>query len=71
MKELEPYNDLLYLAKDKEDFLLNVEKAIAENNPQLSEGRKLIARQNDWSVRVKSIEDLIQCHIVRNTGHKS
>jgi glycosyltransferase involved in cell wall biosynthesis len=71
MKELEPFNDLLYLAKDKEDFLLNVEKAIAENNPQLSERRKLIARQNDWSVRVKSIEDLIQCHIVRNTGHKS
>ncbi len=60
MRELKQYKDALYLAKDRKDFLNMIEKALSENNWALSVNRKMIARRNDWSERVKTIDQLIK-----------
>jgi glycosyltransferase involved in cell wall biosynthesis len=50
MKELERYKDIIYLSVTKEDFLKNVETALNENDSEIKEIRKDIARANDWNM---------------------
>jgi len=50
MRELTRYEDLIYLAKDKEDFLNKVDRALNERDNGIRELRKDIARKNDWTM---------------------
>jgi|GEM_PF-1685648 len=59
LKELEIYKDYLYFADTKEDFVVQIECAIAENNPKLQQVRIDLARKNDWQHRYKSMADAI------------
>ncbi|HSP63712.1 MAG TPA: glycosyltransferase [Pyrinomonadaceae bacterium] len=51
LPELESLRDLLYLARDREDFLLQLDQALAENDPELIERRRSFAAQNTWQKR--------------------
>ncbi len=51
LTELFPYSDLVYLSSDKEEFLKNIEAALAENDPLLMEKRVSLAKLNDWESR--------------------
>lgn len=59
MKELLPFNNLIYLAKDKQDFFKKLELAIIEDNPELIAKRKEIAGLNDWEKKAKSITEAL------------
>jgi GT2 family glycosyltransferase/SAM-dependent methyltransferase len=49
--ELLPYAKYLYLAKDKNDFLKNIESALHENNKNLITERIELAKKNTWEAR--------------------
>jgi glycosyltransferase involved in cell wall biosynthesis len=59
MRELRAFNDLLYLAKDKEDFLEKLEMSLFEKDATIRLKRKEFAKLNDWSLKAKSIEDFL------------
>jgi GT2 family glycosyltransferase/glycosyltransferase involved in cell wall biosynthesis len=58
MPELEPYRELLWFAGD--DFAETLDRALAENNPQLRERRIAFARENTWSKRVAVMKNAIR-----------
>ncbi|MDI6889847.1 MAG: glycosyltransferase [Thermodesulfovibrionales bacterium] len=58
--ELEPYGDILYFYKTKEDFVLQTEKALEEKDLNLIEKRIDIARQNTWEKRFVEFDQLIR-----------
>lgn len=55
MKELLPYRDLLYMARDKEDFLLKLNESLHESDKGLCERRKEVAGSNDWDEKAREI----------------
>ena len=55
MKELLPYRDLLYTARDREDFLLKLEASLQETDKGLCERRKKVAGSNDWNEKAREI----------------
>ena len=59
MQELMPFRCLLYLAKDKLDFLDYLKLAMAETDEEVKIRRKEIAKLNDWSVKVKSLVETL------------
>ncbi|MEO8215487.1 MAG: glycosyltransferase [Acidobacteriota bacterium] len=60
MPELYPYEDLLYIATDDDDFVRKVDLAIEESDPGIVERRIEMARQNTWTERVTRIKDGIR-----------
>jgi len=59
MKELLPFADLLYLAKDRQDFSIKLESALMENDDRMKAKRRELARLNDWSVKVRSLQQAL------------
>lgn len=59
LSELNPYRELLYLADDKDDFLVKLDRALVETDDALVERRKKFAWQNTWDKRVLSIGDAL------------
>jgi len=55
LPELEPFRDLLYIARDRDDFLAQLDRALAENDPKLSDQRRNFAAQNTWQRRYEVI----------------
>jgi glycosyltransferase involved in cell wall biosynthesis/uncharacterized coiled-coil protein SlyX len=56
LPELLPYGDDCYIASDTPDFLVQVEKALAERNDHEKVLRRLqLARENSWDARVEII----------------
>lgn len=55
LSELEKMRDLIYLAKDNDDFILSIKKALNENNPELKSKRIQYARENSWDIRVEQL----------------
>ena len=55
LPELEPLGDLLYIAHDRDDFLVQLDKALAEDDPQMVERRRSFAAQNTWAKRYDTI----------------
>lgn len=49
-KELGRYKDVIYFARDKEDFLKNVEIALEERQDGIRELRRNTAKLNDWKM---------------------
>ena len=56
MSELEPYRDYVYLAQDKDEFVAQLDRALAEDTPELAAGRRSLAQQHTWGNRQKLIE---------------
>ena len=64
-EDLEPFADNVYLSRNYEDFLSNIDLAIQENNAQRLENRIKLAEKNNWSYRVNLLNQLI-AQFIRN-----
>jgi GT2 family glycosyltransferase/glycosyltransferase involved in cell wall biosynthesis len=56
LPELAPYREHLYIAENAQDFAKMIDQALAEDNPNLAEERKQIARRHTWENRYRQIE---------------
>ncbi len=54
-----------YLAENHEQFLQQIESALAENNPELVRLRSEVANSNTWEVRIMQLWDLTRLRLVR------
>ncbi len=59
MAELPHNTDLLYIAKDPEDFARKVDAALQEDDPQQKQRRIGFARENTWAARVDAMEQAV------------
>lgn len=59
MKELKVLSDMLYLAENKEDFLIKLDQAIAETDAGIRLRRKESAKLNDWTVKARLLEEAL------------
>ena len=57
---MQVFKDHVYLTSSKEEYVLNIEKALNENAPELEEKRIQFAREHTWENNVKAIYDVIQ-----------
>lgn len=65
MNELEIWGDAVYTAESREEYVALIDRAVNENNSNLREERRQIARSNTWSNRVATIADHLasSCHM--------
>jgi len=56
LPELDPYREYLYIAKDSDDFVAKLDRAIAEDDPEMMARRKAFAERHTWEERYKRIE---------------
>lgn len=63
LAELEKVRELIYLAKDKFDFINCIRIALEENDPQLRERRMAYARQNSWAIRVEQLIGTVENYL--------
>lgn len=55
LPELEPFGSLVYLADSSEDFVRQLERAVAEDSPDLQARRRNVARENTWRARCEHL----------------
>jgi GT2 family glycosyltransferase/glycosyltransferase involved in cell wall biosynthesis len=60
LPELLPYKEYLYISESKEEFLANIEKALAESDETLIRNRIELAKENDWEGRFEEIKSAIR-----------
>lgn len=58
--EVVPYKEFIYISKDKEEFINNINIALNETDTSLKEGRRGIAINNSWKSRVNEIEAILK-----------
>ncbi|MCL6267167.1 glycosyltransferase [Flagellimonas myxillae] len=59
-KAMEMFEDHVYLASSKEEYIQLAEKALAENSPKLQAERIEFAKSHTWENNVKAIYDAIK-----------
>ena len=57
--DINSFSDVAYVVNNDQEFLLAIDKAIAEDNSERKEARLKVAEQNTWTVRVKQFWDII------------
>ncbi len=57
--ELERLREIIYIAKNNEDFLNMLEIALKENDPIVKQKRISFAKENTWDKRVSELNDII------------
>lgn len=70
MRELSAFGDLVYVSRDKNDFLHNLDLALSEETAELATRRQEIASENDWADRVSRINRAI-CSVKRKESRFS
>jgi GT2 family glycosyltransferase len=55
LPELEPLRDHLYIAKDRREFIAQLDLAIAEDDRDMVERRRQLAKQHTWAMRYQQI----------------
>jgi len=55
LAELQPFSDDIYIARNGEEFLDKLDRAIAEDEQELNERRREFARRNTWQQRYETI----------------
>jgi GT2 family glycosyltransferase/glycosyltransferase involved in cell wall biosynthesis len=55
LSELEPFRDYLYLSADREDFLAQLDRAVAEDDPEMAARRRRFAAEHTWPERYRAI----------------
>jgi len=63
LPELEKVRELIYLAKDKYDFINCIKRALEENDLKLRERRMAYARQNSWAIRVEQLIGTVENYL--------
>ncbi len=59
LPELDAYRDLIYVARTPDEFVTQIERALAERDPDVVARREALARSNTWDDRVAVLESLI------------
>ena len=59
LPEAVPYEDVIYTARDSEDFIKGIEKCISENDPALTEKRKRAVEEETWENKVEHISNIV------------
>ncbi len=55
LPEVELYGDLVYIADNDTDFLVQLDRARTEQNPELKERRRQVAKQESWLARADAL----------------
>ncbi len=55
LPELEPYREHVYLADTPAEFAAGIDRALAEDGPELADARRAVARQHTWRERQRAI----------------
>ncbi|MBD0370197.1 MAG: glycosyltransferase [Pyrinomonadaceae bacterium] len=55
LSELQSYEDYIYIARSREEFLDKLDAAVHEDDPQIRERRREFASRNDWRDRYETI----------------
>jgi len=61
-----PFKDVSYIAKSKEEFSDLIAKALKEDSKEHVEARQMVAKENDWDVKVDKMLNLIYTEINKN-----
>jgi GT2 family glycosyltransferase len=56
LPELELLREYLYIAKDKDDFIFQLDLAVSEDDPEIVARRLRVVQQQTWGERYKQIE---------------
>jgi glycosyltransferase involved in cell wall biosynthesis len=56
LPEIEPFDGLVYLSEGADDFIRQLEAAVAEDNPGLRNQRKAAAKSNSWRARCEQLQ---------------
>lgn len=59
----ERFGTLLRLAEGPDDFLREIEGALAETDPELSRQRVAAAREHSWERRIEDVERALRAHL--------
>jgi len=59
-KAMEVFEKWVYLAKNKEEYVQLIEKALAENTPEKETQREEIARSHTWEANAEAIYEKIE-----------
>jgi glycosyltransferase involved in cell wall biosynthesis len=57
--EVSEFREVVRIAQNPEDFVQQVEQAMAEDNPAAQDKRQRVARRHDWDRRVDQMEQII------------
>lgn len=60
MAELAECGDLIYIAGDADDYAVQLDRAVAENDPLLRERRMAYAAANTWEQRCQTLDSAIR-----------
>lgn len=63
LPELEPYNEIVHIARTHTEFIRHIGEALDDYAPQTIAKRVAVARQNTWDHRVAAIYDVLQDHL--------
>lgn len=55
LPELEPYRKQVYIAKDQDEFVALLDRALTDDDRKLAEERRALARANDWASRYQTV----------------
>lgn len=56
LPELELLREYLHIAKDKDDFIIQLDLAVSEDDPDVVDRRRRVAQQQTWVERYRQIE---------------
>jgi len=59
MKELEPYQNILYLALNSREFAAHLETALNEHDLEKIARRKKIASENTWDSKIQTVKKIL------------
>lgn len=68
IREIVAYRDLVYLAATPDEFVRQLDAALAEDDPRRRARRIELARQNTWDERIDRFEELILPHVAPPTS---
>jgi GT2 family glycosyltransferase/glycosyltransferase involved in cell wall biosynthesis len=67
LPELDPYRDLVYRASTPKEFIKQIERALAEDDPNRAAARIALAKKNIWADRAATLDERV-CQLY---GHVS
>jgi glycosyltransferase involved in cell wall biosynthesis len=63
MPAYKPFEDYCYISRSYSEFSQNVRRAYEENSPEKTRARLIVAKENSWEHKVKSLFDHIDSNI--------
>lgn len=63
MPDVRAFSEVIYIGKDHEDYIKQVERALEEDNSERVEKRLQLAKQNSWEARTNTMLNIVQQNI--------